>query len=201
MLCNSLGVADGELTGWFAPFGLSGDVLWAYVSGCLLLLVGLIKISKDELPHARGLDKILPFGGLFLAIPMAVFGTEHLTDTAGIATIVPQWMPSHTLWVYLVGIALIAAALSITTKIQARPAATLLGVMFCCLVLLIHIPNIVAQPGNRFFWAVGLRDLAFGGGAFAFAGSQMNTSSAAGQAGAGNGRAIFPGSTGVVLRS
>jgi uncharacterized membrane protein len=177
MLCNFLGVTDTELAGWLAPFGLPGDVFWGYVSACLLLLIGLIKISKDELPHARGLEKILPFGRLFLAIPMAVFGTEHLTDTAGIATIVPHWMPAHTFWVYLVGIALIAAALSITTKIQARLAATLLGVMFCCFVLLIHIPNIVAQPGNRFFWAVGLRDIAFGGGAFAFAGSQISARS------------------------
>jgi uncharacterized membrane protein len=177
MLCNFLGVTDGEVTGWFAPFGLPSDVLWAYVCACLLLLIGLIKISKDELPHERGLGKILPFGGLFLAIPMAVFGTEHLTDTAGIATIVPRWMPAHTFWVYLVGIALIAAALSITTKIQARPAAMLLGLMFCCFVLLIHIPNIVAQPGNRFLWAVGLRDIAFGGGAFAFAESQIRARS------------------------
>jgi uncharacterized membrane protein len=177
MLCNFLGVSDAELAGWFSPFGLPGDVLWGYVSGCVLLLIGLIENSKDQLPHARGLDKILPFGRLFLAIPMAVFGTEHLTDTAGIATIVPQWMPAHTFWVYLVGIALIAAALSITTKIQARLAAMLLGAMFCCFVLLIHIPNIVAQPGNRFFWAVGLRDIAFGGGAFAFAGSQIRARS------------------------
>jgi len=153
MLCNSLGGTDAELAGCFASFGLPGDVLWVYVSGCLLLLIGLSKIRKDELPRARGLDKFLPFGRLFLAIPMAAFGKEHLTDTAGIATIVPQGMPAHTFWVYLVGIALIAAALSITTKIQPRPAATLLGVMFCCFVLLIHIPNIVAQPGNRFFWS------------------------------------------------
>jgi uncharacterized membrane protein len=177
MLRNSLGVTDAELAGWLAPFGLPGDVFWVYVSGCLLLLIGLIEIGKGELPHAHGLDKILPFGRLFLAIPMAVFGTEHLTDTAGIATIVPRWIPAHTFWVYLVGVALIAAAFSITTKTQARLAATLLGVMFCCFVLLIHIPNIVAQPGNRFFWAVALRDIAFGGGAFAFARSRISARS------------------------
>ncbi len=70
------------------------------------------------------------------------------------------------------GIALIAAALSITVQIQSQWAATLLGIMFCSFVLLIHIPNILAHPGDRIFWAVGLRDIAFSGGAFAYAGSQ-----------------------------
>src|SRR5277367_3405696 len=174
MLRNFLGVTQADIAVWFAPFGVPSDVFWVYVAGCALLVIGLIKVLKEEAPRARGLDKILPFGRLFLATPMAVFGTEHLTDTAGIASIVPKWMPAHTFWAYLVGIALIAAALSITLKIQARLVATLLGAMFCCFVLMIHISNIVASKGDRFLWAVGLRDIAFAGGAFAFAASQMS---------------------------
>jgi uncharacterized membrane protein len=153
-----------------AIFGIPNAIFWLYFSATLLLIIGLVKI-KDELPQAHGLDKIMPFGRLFFAIPLAVFGTEHLTDAADIASIVPRWIPAHLFWAYLVGIALIAAALSITVKIQSRWAATLLGLMFCAFVLLIHIPNIIAQPANRILWAVGLRDTAFGGGAFAFAGS------------------------------
>jgi hypothetical protein len=38
---------------------------------------------------------------------------------------------------------------------------------------MLHIPNIMAQPRQRIWWVTGLRDLAFSGGAFAFAGSQM----------------------------
>jgi uncharacterized membrane protein len=174
MICNFLGATAAGFAVWLAPFGVPSDVFWVYVAGCALLVIGLIKVLKEEAPRARGLDKILPFGRLFLATPMAVFGTEHLTDTAGIASIVPKWIPAHTFWAYLVGIALIAAALSITLKIQARLAATLLGAMFCCFVLMIHIPNIVAGNGDRFLWAVGLRDIAFAGGAFAFAASQMS---------------------------
>jgi uncharacterized membrane protein len=155
-----------------AFFGIPGTVFWAYFAGTLLLVIGGVKISKDDVPQAHGLEKIMPFGRLFLAVPMAVFGTEHLTDTADIATIVPRWLPAHTFWVYLVGVALIAAALSLIIKIQSRLAATLLGIMLCSFVALIHIPNIIAHPGDRFFWAVGLRDIAFSGGAFAFAASQ-----------------------------
>ena len=174
MLCSFLGVIQGCFAVWFAVFGIPSEVFWPFFFGCALLVIGLIKISKGELPQARGIEKIMPFGRLFFAIPMAVFGTEHFTDTADIATLVPSWIPAHIFWVYLVGVALIAAALSITVKVQSRLAATLLGAMFCSFVVLMDIPSIVAQPGNRFFWTLGLRELAFASGALAFAGSQTS---------------------------
>ncbi len=94
-------------------FGIPADVFWPYFIGVVLLVIGLIKIIKDELPQRHGLDKILPFGRLFFAMPMGVFGTDHLVDAADIAPLVPSWIPAHLFWTYLVGVALIAAALSI----------------------------------------------------------------------------------------
>jgi uncharacterized membrane protein len=98
-----------------------------------------------------------------------VFGSEHFTLTANIATLVPRWIPAHTFWVYLLGVAFICAALSIVTLVQARLAAALVGVTFLIFVLVMDMPGVVASPGNRFFWALALRQLAFSGGAFAFA--------------------------------
>ena len=154
-----------------AGFKLPSGIFWQYFTGSILLAVGLVKIFKDELPQTHGIDKIMPFGRLFLAIPVAVFGSEHLTLTANIANIVPRWIPAHTFWVYLVGISLIAAAVSITVQIQSPLAATLLGATMFSFVILIDIPSVIAQPGNRFFWALALRETAFSGGALAYAGS------------------------------
>ncbi len=156
-----------------AVFPIRADVFWPYFSCAILFVIGLTKIIKDELPQKHGLDKTLPFGRLFFAIPMGVFGTEHFTDTENVARIVPSWMPLHTFWVYLVGIAVIAAALSIILEKHARLAATLFGCMLLLFVVLIHIPNIVATHGARLFWVIGLRDIAFSGGAFALAGRQL----------------------------
>jgi uncharacterized membrane protein len=108
---------------------------------------------------------------LFFAMPMGVFGTEHLVDASDMAQAVPSWMPAHLFWAYLVGVALIAAALSIILNKHARLAATLLGSMLLVFVALIHIPNIVAEHGARLFWTIALRDTSFSGGAFALAGS------------------------------
>lgn len=161
--------ADFAVT--LVTFRIPANVFWPYFTGVVLLVIGLIKIIKDELAERHGLDKILPFGRLFFAMPMGVFGTEHLVDASDIAQGVPSWMPAHLFWAYLVGVALIAAALSIILKKHARLAATLLGSMLLVFVALIHIPNIVAEHGARLFWVIGLRDTAFSGGAFALAGS------------------------------
>ena len=151
-----------------APFGLPAIVFWMYVCALLVFITGLIKII-GELPQQHGVDKIMPLGRLFFAIPLAVFGSEHFTITANVATLVPRWIPAHTFWVYLVGVAFICAALSIAVLVKARLAASLVGMTLLIFVLVMDMPGVIAQPGNRFFWALALRQLAFSGGAFAFA--------------------------------
>jgi len=173
-------IAHVDFAAAIAVFGTPAIVFWGYVAAAVVLVLGLVKILKDEVPQAHGFDKVMPIGRLCFAIPMAVFGTEHFTITADIATMVPSWIPAHTFWVYLVGVGLIAAALSITVKVQSRLSATLLGVMFCLFVVLMDIPGVVAQPSDRFTWTLALRELAFGSGALAFAGAQMSAKRAGG---------------------
>jgi uncharacterized membrane protein len=151
-----------------APFGMPPTVFWIYVSASLLFITGLVKIFS-ELRQEQGVDKIMPFGRLFFAIPLAVFGSEHFTATAAVASLVPRWIPAHTFWVYLVGLAFLCAALSIAVLVQARLAAALVGITLLIFVAVMDLPAVYANPANRFFWALALRQLAFSGGALAFA--------------------------------
>jgi uncharacterized membrane protein len=151
-----------------APFGIPAIAFWMYVCAALLFIVGLTRILQ-ELPQEHGVDKIMPFGRLFFAIPIAVFGSEHFTITAEIATMVPRWIPAHTFWVYLVGLGFICAGLSMAVLIQARLAAALVGITFLIFVCVMDLPGSVAHPHNRFFWTLALRELSFGSGALAFA--------------------------------
>ena len=134
----------------FAPFGIPAITFWIYVSASLVFIIGNIRIFR-ELPHEHGVDKILPFGRLFFAIPIAVFGSEHFTATANVASLVPRWIPAPTFWVYLTGLAFICAAVSIAILVQARLAAALVGMTMLIFVLVMDVPAVVAQPGNRFF--------------------------------------------------
>lgn len=151
-----------------APFGLSATAFWMYVYGAVLLIIGLIRIF-GELQQEHGVDKIMPFGRLFFAIPMGVFATEHFTATKDIAALVPRWIPGHTFWVYAVGLGFLCAGLSMAVRVQARLAAALVAMTFLIFVCVMDIPSALAHPHSRFAWTFALRELSFGSGAFAFA--------------------------------
>ena len=150
------------------PVGIPATAFWIYVCASLLLIVGLVRIFQ-ELPQKHGMDKIMPFGRLLFAIPIAVFGTEHFTITPTIAALVPRWIPGHTFWVYAVGAGFLCAGLSLAALVEARLAAALVGITLLIFVLVMDLPAAVTNPHNRFFWALALRELSFSSGAFAFA--------------------------------
>lgn len=147
-------------------------VIWAYLAFGLILAIGLATIFlRGDWQKTRGFEKLILFGPLFYAAPLAGFGTEHFTLTKDIASIVPTWIPWHLFWAYLVGACFIAAALSLVTKIQSRLAASLLALTFFLFVVLMDVPAWVQDPRDRFALALALRELCFSGGALALAAS------------------------------
>ncbi|MFZ0617862.1 MAG: hypothetical protein WAM01_04155 [Candidatus Acidiferrales bacterium] len=147
-------------------------VIWSYFVGGVVLAIGLAVIFlRGDWQKARGFDKLILFGPLFYAAPLAAFGTEHFTLTAAIASIVPAWIPWHEFWAYFVGACFIAAALSMVTRIQARLSASLLALVFFLFVVLMDVPAWAQNPRDRFGLTLALRELAFSGGALALAAS------------------------------
>ncbi|MFZ0410498.1 MAG: hypothetical protein WAL51_03195 [Candidatus Acidiferrales bacterium] len=147
-------------------------VIWSYFVGGVVLAIGLAVIFlRGDWQKARGFDKLILFGPLFYAAPLAAFGTEHFTLTAAIASIVPAWIPWHEFWAYFVGACFIAAALSMVTRIQARLSASLLALTFFLFVVLMDVPAWAQNPRDRFGLTLALRELAFSGGALALAAS------------------------------
>ncbi len=100
-------------------------------------------------------------GRICFAMPMLVFGMEHFMLAQSIKPMVPAWLPAPMFWTYLVGVALVAASLSIGSGIRFRLSATLVAAMIGLFVVLIHVPNVVAKPSNRIFWVVACRDFTF----------------------------------------
>jgi uncharacterized membrane protein len=147
-------------------------VLGTGLAGTACLILGLVVYRKD-VADAHGMDKLLALACVFYAAPLAAFGAEHLTDAADIAQLIPAWMPARLFWAYFVGLALIAAALSLSVKKYVRLTSALLALMFFLFVALMHIPGVIANVHDRFSWAVALRDLSFGCGALALAGALM----------------------------
>ena len=137
----------------------------------LLLLGGVC--ARRAVAEARGLDKLVVLSNVFFAMPLAVFGAEHLSGNAGIAGLVPDYMPWRMFWVYFVGVALVAAALSIATRIQVEWSGLLFGVMMFLFVAMLHFPGALSEPGNRNGWVIVLREMSFGAGGWALAAGAM----------------------------
>jgi uncharacterized membrane protein len=155
-----------------ALLAIPSKVIWSYFVGGVVLEIGLAAIFlRGDWHKARGFDKLMLFGPLFYAAPLAAFGTEHFTLTAAIASIVPAWIPWHQFWAYFVGACFIAAALSLLTRIQARLSASLLALTFFLFVVLMDAPAWAQDPRDRFALALTLRELSFSGGALALAAS------------------------------
>jgi len=127
-------------------------------------------VFRKSAARTDSLDRLIAFGPFFFGWPLAVFGAQHIVFLRDVVNGVPGWMPWHLFWALVVGIALIAAALSLTTGIMADRAALMVGVMLFCFVLMIYVPNLVENPGDLAVTQL-LRDLSMSGAALALAGT------------------------------
>jgi len=155
-----------------AFFEISRTAISMSSAGIVLFLIALLAASAD-IARASGLDKVVVLSNMCFAAPLAVFGAEHLSAAQFIQRGVPSYVPWHLFWAYFVGFALLAAALSIATKIQVRWSGLLFGIMMFLFVAMMDIPGTLADRGNRFAWTLLLRELAFGGGGWILAGDAM----------------------------
>jgi uncharacterized membrane protein YphA (DoxX/SURF4 family)/uncharacterized membrane protein len=153
-----------------AAIVIPSDVIWSYAVFTLVCIAGVATIFlRGDWARARGIDKLILFGPIFYAAPLGGFGAEHFTQSAGIASIVPKFIPWHMFWALFVGACFIAASFSMVTKIQARLSASLVALTFFLFVVLMDAPGWAQQPGNRFSAIFMLRELSFSGGALALA--------------------------------
>jgi len=155
-----------------AFFAFSRTAVSMCGTGILLFLIALWA-AKADIARARGLDKIVALSNLCFAIPLAVFGALHLSAANSLMAMVPPYMPWKLFWAYFFGFALLAASLSIATKIQVRWSGLLFGIAMFLFVAMLIVPGVLAHPGDRFAWTFVFRESSFGGGGWILAGNAL----------------------------
>jgi uncharacterized membrane protein len=148
-------------------FEFSSTVFSMSAAGLALLVIGLLA-AKNDIIQARGIDKVVALTHMCFAIPLAAFGAEHLSGGIPLK-MVPSYMPWRLFWLYFVGVALIAASLSIATKIQVLWSGLLVGILMFLFVAMLHLPGAISS-GGRIPWTVVIREMSFGGGGWVLAG-------------------------------
>jgi hypothetical protein len=143
-------------------FGISHTAAGMCSAAIALLLIAVLA-AKNDFAEARGLDKIVALTNLCFAVPLAVFGALHLFGPELVKDLVPKYMPGRMFWVYFVGVALIAASLSIATKIGVRWSGLLFGTMMFLFVAMLYLPFALTHLHARITWTIVFRESSFGG--------------------------------------
>lgn len=141
--------------------GISRIAVAMCSAGLVVFLLGVLA-AKNDIAQARGLEKIVALRNLCVAVPLAVFGALHLFAPQFVKGIVPAYMPWRMFWVYFVGCGLVAASLSIATRIGVRWSGLLFGIMMFLFVAMIHFPGALHDAHNRISWTIVFRESSFG---------------------------------------
>ena len=146
--------------------------LWTSAFEMVAMTGGLWVLAGTQRPDGnaeRALSMASAIGRYAFALPLVAFGFLHAMYAAYVATLVPAWIPGHLFWAYAVGVAFVLAGLAITANIQARLAATMLGLMFASWVVVLHLPRAIAAAESGNEWTSTFVALTMAGCSFAVA--------------------------------
>lgn len=101
------------------------------------------------------------------AIPFGIFGIFHFMNAGSMAGLVPAFIPGGIFWVYLTGIAHLAACVSFIIEKKVYLAGLLLALMLLIFAFTIHLPG--AIEGNSTSMSNFLKDFTLAAGALILA--------------------------------
>ncbi|MCB0617406.1 MAG: DoxX family membrane protein [Saprospiraceae bacterium] len=116
------------------------------------------------------MNAVFGLGRYLYAVPFIVFGLFHFMSAKDMAGMVP--IPGGEIWVYLTGLAHIAAAVSIIIGKMDKLGTALLGLMLLIFALSIHLPGVINSGGeDPGAMSNFLKDTMLAGAAWMYAGS------------------------------
>lgn len=145
-------------------------VLWGLLTGLLFIHApGLAATPGDAVRWVSAMEVLgLIAAAMLIAAPgrkdfvlaariavglmLIVFGAVHWMYVEAIAGMIPEWMPGRALWPWVTGAANIAAGLALISGVLAKTASALVGAMFASWIMLVHLPRLLAAPGDRSEW-------------------------------------------------
>ncbi|MFZ0456615.1 MAG: hypothetical protein WAM24_22890 [Ignavibacteriaceae bacterium] len=115
------------------------------------------------------MDGLTKTGMYIFGIPIGILGIIHFLMGSSIAAGLPSFFFAPIVWIYISGLALLAASISILTGKYTRLACLLLALLFFILVLTIDLPGFIMNSTSYIEIFMLLKDVTIGGGALVIA--------------------------------
>ena len=114
------------------------------------------------------MDGLTKTGVYIFAVPIGILGIIHFLMGSSIAAGLPSFFFAPVIWVYISGLSLLAASISILTGKYTRLACLLLALLFFILVLTVDLPMLINKASYMEMSTL-LKDILIAGGALVIA--------------------------------
>ena len=116
------------------------------------------------------MKKLTTIGRILFAVPFALFGINHFLMLNYYLGMLTSFVPLGANTIILTGIMLIAASLSIITKILVKFSTLLLAVLLFIFIITIHIPHLFTDADKTISIIALLKDISLMGGSLMISG-------------------------------
>ena len=116
------------------------------------------------------MKKLTTVGRILFAIPFALFGINHFLMLDYYLGMLTSFVPLGAYTIVLTGIMLIAASISIITKILVKFSTLLLAGLLFIFIITIHIPHMFTDADKTITIIGLLKDISLLGGSLMIAG-------------------------------
>ncbi len=82
-------------------------------------------------------------GAILYALIIGFFGVNHFLNASKMTGMIPSYLPSPIVWVYISGGTLLLAAIAIIIDKQSRLAGYLLLLLLVIIIATIHVPGYI----------------------------------------------------------
>ena len=144
---------------------------WLGFTERLEVAAGALMLAATQVPGTVFAQRAMLVGRIAFGACLPVFGLSHFAYAQFTADMIPAFIPAHLFFAYLAGAGHIAAGVAILSNVLTRVAAIAFAGMVSGFVLLLHIPRVIADPGNRTEWTMLVIAITISAAAWCVAGS------------------------------
>jgi putative oxidoreductase len=116
------------------------------------------------------MKNLTTIGRILFALPFALFGINHFLMLDYYMGMLTSFVPLGPYTIILTGIMLIAASISIMTKILLKFSTLLLSILLLIFILTIHIPHLFSDADRTITIIAMLKDISLMGGSLMISG-------------------------------